>query len=95
MNNVRILIKERLSSLDRVELVDTKGSFYFLLKLHTTKSSIDIAKRLIEEHSVITIPGEVFGACFPSLRISYGNLTMDRAKEALDRLEAGLSVLLD
>jgi aspartate/methionine/tyrosine aminotransferase len=35
----------------------TKGSFYFLLRLKTKKNDWDIAKKLIEKHGVITIPG--------------------------------------
>jgi aspartate/methionine/tyrosine aminotransferase len=53
-------------------------------------SSNDISKKLIERFGVITIPGEIFGAKYPSLRISFGNLDENMAVKACDRLKNGL-----
>jgi aspartate/methionine/tyrosine aminotransferase len=91
---VRKIFIKRLSSLDCLEMPLTKGAFYFFIRLKTSGSSGEIAKRLIEEHGVIAIPGEAFGADYPSLRLSYGNLTENEAEKGLDRLINGLDKIL-
>ncbi|TLN14427.1 aminotransferase class I/II-fold pyridoxal phosphate-dependent enzyme, partial [bacterium] len=74
IEKVRRIFIGRLARLGSAEMPITKGSYYFLLRLRTKKSDWGIAKRLIEEHGVITIPGEVFGTRYPSLRVAYANL---------------------
>jgi len=90
----RKIFIERLKGLSYLEMPTSKGAFYFFLKLHTKKSSWDIAKKLIEKYGVITIPGDAFGATFPSLRLSYGNLTEFFAEEGISRLINGLDEIL-
>jgi aspartate/methionine/tyrosine aminotransferase len=68
----------------------TKGSYYFLLRLRTKKSDWNIAKRLIEEHGVITIPGGVFGTRYPALRVAYANVDENIAQRGISRLITGL-----
>jgi aspartate/methionine/tyrosine aminotransferase len=63
---VRRIFVERLIYLD-FEMPVTRGSYHFLLRLRTKKSDWHVAKRLIEEYGVITIPGGVFGTRYPAL----------------------------
>lgn len=94
MNNIRVIFKEAIGSMEGVTMPETSGGYYFFLKLDTDKSSADIARALMEKYGVITIPGEAFGADYPALRVSYGNTTEMEAKEGLARLGKGLSELL-
>jgi aspartate/methionine/tyrosine aminotransferase len=90
IEKVRRVFIERLGRLGSAEMPITKGSYYFLLRLRTRKSDWGIAKRLIEKHGVITIPGEVFGTRYPALRVAYANVDEGMAEKGISRLEKGL-----
>ena len=94
IEKAREIFIERLAGFDFVEMPVTKGSYYFMLRLRTKKSDWDIAKRLIEEHGVITIPGQVFGAKYPALRIAYANVDESLAAKGASRLTRGLKDVL-
>ncbi|WP_455391933.1 aminotransferase class I/II-fold pyridoxal phosphate-dependent enzyme [[Eubacterium] cellulosolvens] len=94
IDKVRKLFIDRLKTIDKIDFIITKGSFYFLIKVDTIQTSWQIAKGLIEDHGVITIPGNVFGSDYPALRISYGNLPLGQAQEGIERLVKGLDELL-
>jgi aspartate/methionine/tyrosine aminotransferase len=94
IERVRKMFIQRLTGLDLVEMPVTKGSYYFLLRLRTNKSDWNIAKRLIEKHGVITIPGGVFGTRYPSLRVAYANVDESMAEKGISRLEKGLQEML-
>ena len=73
----------------------TEGAFYFLLRLRTDQSSMEIASRLVREHGVAVIPGTAFGleqGCY--LRVSYGALSRDKALAGIARLVKGLKTIL-
>jgi aspartate/methionine/tyrosine aminotransferase len=94
IEKVRRIFIERLSGLESAEMPVTKGSFYFLLRLKTKKNDWDIAKKLIEKHGVITIPGGVFGTRQPALRVAYANVDERLAEEGISRLTRGLKEVL-
>jgi len=94
IERARKILLERLTHLDSAELPITNGSYYFLLKLSTKKSDWQIAKKLIEEHGVITIPGEAFGARYPALRVAYANVDESMAETGISRLTKGLQEIL-
>ena len=94
IERARRIFIERLTGLDFVEMPVTKGSYYFLLRLRTKKSDWNIAKRLIEEYGVITIPGGVFGTRYPALRVAYANVDESMAEKGVSRLEKGLQEML-
>jgi aspartate/methionine/tyrosine aminotransferase len=94
IENVRNIFVERLAGFDLAQMPVTKGGYYFLLKLKTKKSDRSIAKRLIEEHGVITIPGEVFGTEYPALRVAYANVDDRLAEKGILRLTKGLTAVL-
>lgn len=86
-------ILEPLDGLDRA--ARSEGAFYIFAKLKTYSSDVTIAKRLISEHGVATIPGSAFGIKEGAyLRISYGALTGDAVVEGINKLAAGLQQLL-
>ncbi|MGB3404839.1 MAG: pyridoxal phosphate-dependent aminotransferase [Microcoleaceae cyanobacterium] len=84
-----------LSELDKIQDVCTvnsaKGAFYFLLKIETKLTAMEIAERLIKEFRVAVIPGNTFGietGCY--LRIAYGALQQQTAIAGIQRLTKGL-----
>ena len=91
---MRKIFIDRLTGLHFVEMPVTKGSYYFLLRLRTKKNDWNIARRLIEEYGVITIPGRVFGTRFPALRVAYANVDESTAEKGISRLEKGLREML-
>ncbi|MEE8321752.1 MAG: pyridoxal phosphate-dependent aminotransferase [Gammaproteobacteria bacterium] len=74
----------------------TDGAFYFLIKIDTDISSMELTKRLICEHRVAVIPGDTFGlqqACY--LRVAYGALEQKPALEGIQRLTHGISAIVN
>ena len=94
IEKARKICIDRLADFDLADMPVTKGSYYFLLRLRTKKSDWHIAKRLIEEHGVITIPGQVFGTEYPALRVAYANVDESLAEEGVSRLMRGLKDIL-
>ncbi|MGH8002636.1 MAG: aminotransferase class I/II-fold pyridoxal phosphate-dependent enzyme, partial [Brasilonema sp.] len=89
---VRLVVLESLNSLqDLCTIAPADGAFYFFLKVHTELDSFELVKRLIREHQVAVIPGTTFGmddGCY--LRVAYGALQKETAKEGIERLVRGL-----
>lgn len=79
---------------DRCRISATEGAFYLWLEVETVLDSLTLAERLVREHGVAVIPGCAFGikqgGC---VRVSYGALRPDTAKEGVRRLVAGLRAL--
>jgi aspartate/methionine/tyrosine aminotransferase len=70
------------------------GGFYYFLRVRTPLDSMVMSERLIREHRIAVIPGSAFGTtggCY--LRMSYGALEPDTAREGIGRLAAGLRAL--
>ncbi len=101
-NKIKEIKRSRQVCLDALNQTDllaspakSEGAFYIFAKLKTTKDDFDLAKTLIQQHGVATIPGNAFEAgngCY--LRISYGALTSDTVTEGINKLIQGLSKLL-
>lgn len=89
---MRQLFQEELGKINHlVSCGDSKGAFYFFLKVHGDYDSFELAKKLITDYGVAVIPGNTFGmenGCY--LRVAYGALTQDTAKEGIKRLINGL-----
>lgn len=69
----------------------TMGAFYFLVKLDTTLTGMQLVERLIKTHKIAVIPGETFGmndGCY--LRIAYGALDKETSETGINRLINGL-----
>ena len=89
-----------LQELDRIPHLCTvppaKGAFYFLIKVHTDLTSMELVERLIREHGVATLPGSTFGlesGCY--LRVAYGALQKETAIVGIGRLVQGLKTILE
>ena len=95
LSEVRHNCLQQLRELDgKVSFAPALGAFYFLLKVDTHMSAIDLVRDLIELNKVATMPGSTFGlkdACF--LRISYGALSQESVMEGIGRLVEGLRCL--
>ena len=91
---VRGLVLEALEEGRNVcEVQQADGAFYFVLKVDTELSALEVARRLIQEFGVAVIPGETFGLEGCYLRISYGPLDQRTARLGLERLMRGLKCL--
>jgi len=80
---------------DKCDCPTADGAFYVLLRVHADMDSMALARRLVCEYRVATVPGSTFGCtegCY--LRVSYGALEGHSALAGLERLVAGLSALV-
>jgi len=93
---VRQIVLDELKSIaDFVTVPRADGAFYFLLRVKSDLDSMELAKRLIEQHRVAVIPGMTFGmedGCY--LRVAYGALQKETASEGIGRLVRGLRRIL-
>lgn len=94
---VRELVLNELEKLgDLCTIPPADGAFYFLLKVHTKLSAIELVERLIREHRIAVIPGTTFGlenGCY--LRVAYGALHSTTAVAGIGRLVKGLQGILN
>ena len=88
-----------LNSLNRLQnqctITPADGAFYFFLKVHTQMDTFELVERLIKEHQVAVLPGTTFGmdkGCY--LRVGYGALQKETAREGIERLVTGLQTIL-
>ncbi|MDB9511645.1 pyridoxal phosphate-dependent aminotransferase [Kamptonema animale CS-326] len=93
--SVREIVLNELNHLqDFCTIPPANGAFYFLLKVHTQQSAIELVERLIREHKVAVLPGTAFGmndGCY--LRVAYG-LEKEIATTGIKRLVQGLKTIL-
>ncbi|MBE9038503.1 pyridoxal phosphate-dependent aminotransferase [aff. Roholtiella sp. LEGE 12411] len=93
---VRQLVLESLNRLQGLcTITPADGAFYFFLKVHTPIDAFELVKRLIQEHQIAVIPGTTFGmdnGCY--LRVAYGALQKETAKEGIERLVQGLQIIV-
>ncbi len=91
----QIVLNELKSIRELIKVPQADGAFYFMLRVHTELESMELVRRLIQEHKVAVIPGVTFGMrdkCY--LRIAYGALQKDTAAEGIGRLVRGLRQIL-
>jgi aspartate/methionine/tyrosine aminotransferase len=93
---VRQLVLASLNHLQGLcTITSADGAFYFFLKVHTPIDAFELVKRLIQEHQIAVIPGTTFGmdnGCY--LRVAYGALQKETAKEGIERLAQGLQIIV-
>lgn len=93
---VRKLVLQELNQLgNRVQVPQTQGAFYFLIKIQDHEDSVTLARQLIEQFQIAVIPGSAFGlseGCY--LRVAYGALAKDTVAQGIGRLVAGLRSLV-
>ena len=98
----RNYIVDALSAIEGVKCFKPSGAFYVFPDIShyldktassgdTIESSTDLCMYLIEEHGLAAVPGDAFGE--PNgIRLSYAS-SMDELKEAMQRLQNGLTEL--
>ncbi len=93
---VRELVLDSLKPLQGLStIVPANGAFYLFLKINTEMDALELVTRLIREHQVAVIPGDTFGmddGCY--LRVAYGALQPQTAKQGIERLVKGLQAIL-
>lgn len=101
--NLQIIMQSRQICLDAINGTNllkhpatSEGAFYLFITLDTNKDDLTIAKQLIQQYQVATIPGSAFEAEGGSyLRISYGALTSETVTKGIDKLIQGLNSILN
>jgi aspartate/methionine/tyrosine aminotransferase len=93
---VRKLVLGALSQFgDAVIIPEARGAFYFLIRPRTKMTPMEIVEQLVSKHRVAVVPGTAFGfddQC--ALRVSYGSLTTETAREGLQRLTDGIAKIV-
>ncbi len=92
---VRELVIESLKRLEGIcTIAPADGAFYFFLKVNAQIDDFELVKQLISKYHVAVLPGTTFGmnqGCY--LRVAYGALQKETAKEGIERLVNGLHQL--
>ncbi len=96
IKNVRKMMLAELETISSFCTVpQSDGAFYLFLNIDTDIDDMIIVKRLIQEHKVAVIPGHTFGmahGCY--LRVAYGALDENVAREGIQRLTNGLKSII-
>jgi len=74
---------------------NTTGALYFLVKLNTTLTGMQLVQQLIKKHKIAVIPGETFGmkdGCY--IRVAYGALDKETSEKGIQRLINGLKDII-
>ena len=90
-----LVLSELRAAGDVCSFAEPSGAFYVLVNVATTMDSMELVERLIREHRVATMPGSTFGItnrC--ALRLSYGPLDGETAREGVGRLVRGLRAIV-
>ena len=90
------LIERGLSEIPAVSFPKPQGAFYVFLNVHRTGlSSAEVSKTLLDDYSLVTIPGSAFGDLGEGyLRLSYAS-DLDNIKEGLERLKHAMQHLIN
>jgi aspartate aminotransferase len=85
----RAFVVERLAAIPDVSCAEPEGAFYVFVDVSAIEeSSMEFAKRLLDEYGVVAAPGSAFGAGGEGhLRFSFAN-GLDRLAMGLDRFES-------
>jgi aspartate/methionine/tyrosine aminotransferase len=93
---VRELVIESFKRLEGIcTIAPARGAFYFFLKVHNQMDDFELVKQLINRYHIAVLPGSTFGmnqGCY--LRVAYGALQKETAKEGIERLVSGLRDLV-
>ncbi len=90
----REIMVEGINSIDAIHCIKPRGAFYVFPNVQEVgMSSRDLAKYLLEEAGVATLPGTAFGDHGEGfIRVSYAN-SVENIKRGLERLSAALERL--
>jgi aspartate aminotransferase len=85
----RAYVVDRIDAIPGVSCARPEGAFYAFVDVSALDgSSMDVAKRLLDEYDVVAAPGSAFGAGGEGhIRFSFAN-SRDRLEAGLDRFES-------
>ena len=96
IENIRNKLYSQLTAINNICTTPlTMGAFYFLIKLKTQLTGIEIVDKLINKYKIAVIPGETFGmndGCY--LRVGYGSLDEKNSEIGTQRLINGLKEII-
>lgn len=90
----RELVFEGLNAIDGVSCLKPESTFYAFPNVKSTGlTSWELAKYLVREHQVATVPGSIFGKAGEGyLRISFA-ASMEQLQAGIDRIAKGVAAL--
>jgi aminotransferase len=84
----RQLVAERIAAIPALSWSPTSGGFFAFARVEGCTDSTALARQLLEDAHVVTIPGAAFGKSGEGcLRLSFGSVSGDDLVEGLDRLQ--------
>ena len=84
----RHLVADRLAAIPKLQWTPTGGGFFAFARVAGCSDSTALARHLLEDVHVVTIPGAAFGRSGEGcLRLSFGSVSGEGLVEGLDRLE--------
>ena len=93
---VREIVQAELAGLGQYSSVPpSDGAFYFLIRVDSAASPMDLVERLVREHGVGVMPGSAFGmtgGCY--IRVAYGALERETVVEGIGRLTRGIRAIV-
>jgi aminotransferase len=85
----RRMMAEGLRRIPELSWTPTRGGLFAFTRVHGCTDSAALAHDLLEQASVVTIPGAAFGRCGEGyLRLSYGYASLPDLEQALSALDA-------
>jgi aspartate/methionine/tyrosine aminotransferase len=95
IRSARSIVMNELEALGRLVTVPrADGAFYFLVRVETDMPPMTLVERLVREYGVGVLPGETFGIDGCAVRVAYGALTPETAREGIARFVRGLKGML-
>jgi len=96
LGEVRELVKDELLKLnDRLVTPQAEGAFYFLPRVQSKLTPMEIVEQLVKEFGVAVIPGSTFGIQDCTIRVAYGALSKETVAEGMGRLVRGLKSIVN
>jgi aminotransferase len=88
LGNLRELAYLRISQIDFLEAIRTKGTHYLFPRVESSMDSRALVLDILQTTKTLLLPGSIFGSAGEGhLRFSIGPLTPEAVDEAFDRLE--------
>jgi aminotransferase len=83
----RSCLEEGIRRIPQLHWTTTAGGFFALVRVDRCSDSTALALRLLDDAHVLCIPGAMFGRSAEGyLRLSYGAVSLEQLRAALDRL---------
>ena len=96
IRGTRAIVLDALGRIDEICITpQTEGALYVFIKLRSHLHPMQVVEKLITQYRVAVIPGTTFGMeCGCYLRVSFGALDPDTAREGAARLVTGMQAIV-